>query len=255
MPVPFKLFGLQRSGTNLARLLMLQNFEATSLEIGHEWKHGRISDAHRDWIHEGQPVRLIICVKNPYAWLVSCYNYFVTNLHADPTIDRSFQKTWDFSQFVQNPSYNFKNPIDRWNSMIRHWLEFPTNKQFSEIILHESMLDAQGQRGVLERIEKNQKLFRKCNEINSASQRVGIGMRLQGNFNFEYYEQKHYLVHYSEYLLDFVNQFVDLNTLAFLGYKKQFCKNNRVTKSSRSLIHIILILLHVCTIPACGIQF
>jgi hypothetical protein len=200
---------------------MLQNFEATSLEIGHEWKHGYISDQHRDWNQDGQPVRLIICVKNPYAWLVSCYNYFMTNQHADPTIDQSFQKAWDFDQFIQNPSYHFANPIDRWNGLVRHWLEFPTNKQFSEIILHESMLDTQGQRSVLERIEKNQQFARKRDVINGASKRVGIGMRLQGNFNFEYYQQKHYMAHYSENLLDFVNQLIDPNILTLLGYKKE----------------------------------
>jgi hypothetical protein len=219
--IPFKLFGLQGSGTNLARLLLLQAFEVASLETGHEWKHGYISAEHRGWMHDGQPVRLIICVKNPYAWLVSCYNYFVTNLGTDPTVDQGFRRAWGFAQFVQYPSYNFKNPIDRWNSLIRHWLEFPSQPQFSEIILQESMLDAQGQQSVLARIETNQHLSRKNYKvICETSRRVGVEMRLGERFDAEYYRQRRYLAHYSGCLLDFVNQSIDMDLFRLFGYEK-----------------------------------
>jgi hypothetical protein len=218
-PIPFKIFGLQRSGTNLAQLLMLQNFEVASLEKQNEWKHGPISEKHRDWVKDGQPVRLIICVKNPYAWLVSCYNYFRLNKHFDRTIDRCFQKTWTFGQFVHKPSYNFQNPIDRWNKMIRHWLDFPVHKKYSEIILHESMLDPQGQQANLLRIEVNQGLVRKGTVIADMARKVDCDMRLRGDFNFEVYQQKQYMVHYPDKLLSFVNEAVDMDLFRRFGYK------------------------------------
>ena len=38
--IPFKVFGLQRTGTNLMVALLTRNFVVRSLEIGAEWKHG-----------------------------------------------------------------------------------------------------------------------------------------------------------------------------------------------------------------------
>ncbi len=217
---PFKLFGLQRSGTNLARWLLLHNFEAVSLEVGNEWKHGAIASEHQNWICDGEHVRLIICIKNPYAWLVSCYNYFASNRYADRTIDNNFDETWDFNQFVMSPSYHFTNPIVRWNSMVRHWIEFPTHRQFSEVVLHESMLNAKSQLEVLTRIENNQHLLRKREGIRDISERVDIGMQLREPFQFEYYLSRCYLDHYSERLLNFVNQFVDADLFKRFGYQK-----------------------------------
>lgn len=219
-PIPFKLFGLQRSGTNLARWLMLHNFHVVSLEMGNEWKHGVISVDHQNWIYNGEHVRLIICVKNPYSWLVSCYNYFVTNYTADPTVDRNFDRAWSFEEFVQSPSYHFRNPIERWNRMIRHWIEFPVCGQFTEVILHELMLDVQNQRDVLTRIEQNQRLFRRHKAVRGASQRVDIGMRLREPFESDIYLNTRYLIYYTEHLLDFVNRFVDTGLFEHFGYKK-----------------------------------
>lgn len=219
-PIPFKLFGLQRSGTNLAWLLILENFKAISLEHGNEWKHGYISDNHRSWTEDGQPVRLVICIKNPYSWLVSCYNYFKVQKDVDPSIDRNFQGTWDFAQFVQSPSYGFKNPIDRWNSLNRHWLEFPAQKEFSEFILHESMLHPQGQYDVLTRMQRNQHFSRRRGAIHIVSQKIDIGMQFHGRFDAEYYQNKRYLKCYSKHLLDFLNDSVDDQLLQLFGYQR-----------------------------------
>ena len=61
--IPFKLFGLQRSGTNLMQLLMLSNFQVRSMERSLEWKHGRVRDAHRRV--DGIPLRLDSLCQKP----------------------------------------------------------------------------------------------------------------------------------------------------------------------------------------------
>jgi hypothetical protein len=191
-----------------------------SLEKGLEWKHGFISPEHRNWRHDGEPVRLIICIKNPYAWLVSCYNYFVENYHADGTVDRAFKMSWDFENFVKSPSYDFKSPVDRWNTLLRHWLEFPENMEFTEIVLHESLLDESGQRRELRRIEKNQSLLRRKAKLLGISRRVDTEMRMRDPFNKAYYAKKRYFAYYSNEALEFVNSSIDMDLLNALGYKK-----------------------------------
>ncbi len=69
--IPFKVFGLRRTGTNLMVALLTRNFFVHSLEIGAEWNHGPVD---------------------------SCFRYFQGSLDADPTVT---------PQFVTNPSMSF----------------------------------------------------------------------------------------------------------------------------------------------------
>jgi hypothetical protein len=72
--------------------LLLKNFRALSCEIGTPWKHGPASGF--PYWYEGEPVRVIVCVKNPYAWLdppglprgVSGYS---ATRRSHPTLSRS----------------------------------------------------------------------------------------------------------------------------------------------------------------------
>ncbi len=66
--IPFKVFGPQRTGTNLMVALLTRNFFVHSLEIGAEPKHGPVEKVERQW--NGTPARFVLCVKNPYAWLL-----------------------------------------------------------------------------------------------------------------------------------------------------------------------------------------
>src|SRR4051812_23752277 len=103
--VPVKIFGLQRTGTNLAAALLSRNFQVKLIEHGTEWKHGRVGDASRTW--NGSPVGFVLCVRNPYSWLVSCYRYFTKALGRDPTLPPQFAQDPPSSleSFVKSPSY------------------------------------------------------------------------------------------------------------------------------------------------------
>lgn len=48
MSVPFRVFGLQRSCTNLAGYLCLTNFDLRECEKGLEWRHWYIEQYSRE---------------------------------------------------------------------------------------------------------------------------------------------------------------------------------------------------------------
>ncbi len=74
-PAPLRVFGLQRTCTNLVRRGLMENFEVHPLTDGADWKHGPIGrTGWKEW--NGQLPRIVVCVRNPYAWLASCYGYF-----------------------------------------------------------------------------------------------------------------------------------------------------------------------------------
>src|SRR6185437_7112132 len=148
--IPFKVFGLQRSGTNLMVALLTRNFHVHSLEHEAEWKHGPVRMPNRTW--NGVPARFILCVKNPYAWVVSCYRYFQRSWQCDPTVAPQFQQnpSMPFDQFLRSPSYGFESPIHRWNQMHRLWLAtLPTAR--TQVVRQEDQLTQS--REVLYRIE------------------------------------------------------------------------------------------------------
>src|SRR5258708_8117767 len=143
IPHPFKVFGLQRTGTNLIRALLTRNFHVGYLEESATgWKHGpsRIKDT--TW--NGTPIRFIVCVKNPYAWASSCYRFFRRVYDGDVTMAPQFQRdpSMSFDEFVMTPSYTFETPIHRWNEMNRLWLStLPTERTL--VVRQEDLVEDQ----------------------------------------------------------------------------------------------------------------
>jgi hypothetical protein len=120
--IPFKVIGLQRTGTNLMVALLARNFHVHSLEIGAEWKHGPVEQPDRRWNHT--PARFVLCVKDPYAWLASCFRYFRVAIGTDSTVAPQFVRnsSMPFEEFVLTPSYEFASPVHRWNHLYKLWL-------------------------------------------------------------------------------------------------------------------------------------
>jgi len=65
----FKLFGLQRTATNLVWRGVTENFEVESAEIGGEWKHGPIGRSAE------AGCAIIVCTRHPLAWLDAMYRF------------------------------------------------------------------------------------------------------------------------------------------------------------------------------------
>ena len=160
--VPYKIFGLQRTGTNLMAALLERNFRVLSLEPRTEWKHGPVGKVQRTW--QGQAVRYVVCVRNPYAWLVACYRYFQKVKGLDRSIAPQFERnaSMSFDEFVMTPSYGFDSPVARWNQMNLHWLsELPP--KYTAVVRQEDQLT--GQVAVLKRIERRFGFSRKSDGL------------------------------------------------------------------------------------------
>jgi hypothetical protein len=212
---PFKMFGLQRTGTNLMLSLMKLNFVVYSLERGSEWKHGVVKHPNRIW--NGLPARFVLCVKNPYAWLVSCYRYFQKSYRADGTVAPQFRENaaMSFAEFVRGPCYEFESPVHRWNKMYEHWIAFlPSNRTVT--IRQDDQLYNQYQ--VLEHAEKKLALTRKNECLQCINDKVEVGEKVVGTMNHEYYLMKEYLSEYTHELLNQVNSIIDVNLLSHFYY-------------------------------------
>jgi hypothetical protein len=217
--VPFKMFGLQRTGTNLMRLLMLKNFHVHSAERGGEWKHGPASkELQRQW--NGLPMHFVLCVKTPYAWIFSCYRYFCRSAGSDRTVAPQFRKQRDmtFEQFVYSPTYEFENPVDRWNRMYQHWLQV-LPKDRTLVVRQEDQLEQQ--ETVLTRAAKEFQLAPKANPFIVMDHHIGVDMRVGGSMDRSFYMKRQYLDAYSNLTLDFVNDRLNWHLMEKFNYERE----------------------------------
>lgn len=222
-PVPFKVFGLQRTCTNLTVHLLTKNYRVVPTESGGQWKHGCVR--HFPWQQDGEPVRVIICVKHPLAWLDSFYRWCKGNALPDGRfndgglIKAKFIPTMSFAGFLRMPCYEHATPIDRWNAMNQHWLGLSADPQAVQIVRSEEYYDIAGQRRVLRRLERAFGLERSRERILGQHRRVSANGRVKRvPMAFDYYTQEHYLESYSPFLLQFVRERVDLQLLEQLRY-------------------------------------
>ena len=138
------LFCLQRSGSNLVQRGMDDNFKLPiTNQEPYEWKHGTPPP-----IDETLNRFILICTRNPYAWLVSCYRYFVKEVGDDVTICPEFRKEMTFKDFIRMPSYSFPNPMRRYSIMYEIWLNRGNDRRHRAgklIVNSENMLSEDGQ--------------------------------------------------------------------------------------------------------------
>lgn len=216
--IPFKVFGLQRTGTNLMVALMLRNFHVHSLEIGAEWKHGPIREPERIW--NAQPARFILCVKNPYAWTVSCYRYLRKLYGVDPTVSLEFQRdpSVSFEEFLIRPSYGFPTPIHHWNQMYRLWLSTLPPQRTVVVRQEDQLID---QRKVLQTVQRQFGLSRRAAELQPFAERVDTDSRLLGPMDCDYYLDRQYMLEYSPCVLERVNALIDVPLMKQFGYETE----------------------------------
>ena len=132
-----KQFGLHRSGTNFLRVILQENYQVSVLSLEGGWKHGPYEVPER----LGREVDCVICVKNPYAWLVSIYNY------------RHPEKDVPFPDFVRSPIHivgpdgpdraiDKPNPVRLWVEMNEHWLSVKLESHRLFVFAYEKVLAA-----------------------------------------------------------------------------------------------------------------
>jgi len=147
------MFGLQRTCTNVVLKGIKKNFRMISRERGREWKHGRVRKSADDI-----PI-LVFCFREPFAWLSSMYRWsFSGDRHGCP----HFCKAWSFTDFLARRHYDWPTPVDRWNDLNRHYLNWVQDHPERGIVVRsEDMMSPEDARKQYLRIGKKFGLNRK----------------------------------------------------------------------------------------------
>jgi hypothetical protein len=110
----FILYGLGRSGTNFTKAILEKNFEVYVHQETYGNKHDHFHNVNIPKNHI-----MILCVKNPYDWIKSLYDYTENNLDIS---------TWLRSPNILLSNHNgverltrTSNPVQRWNNYNFHW--------------------------------------------------------------------------------------------------------------------------------------
>jgi hypothetical protein len=221
--------------------LLEDNFNA---EIHHEGNENHLNEKGFciNWKHGpyvGHTLKeefpMVIITKNPYAWLVSCYNYW-RKFPLGPEI-----KDFTFEQFVTSSPCRLegsatvpymcraKNIMQYyWNSYY-HWTSVRSTPFF--VMQYEAILeDAEGAFGKLakcfdlepkrkfENIEKNVLWnWRTMAKGDDHHNKLAEGIRAE-NFNQAYYSNKEYMNHFSNDLLEYIKNEWDFD----LGHKMAY---------------------------------
>ena len=119
MAVEIKQFGLQRSGTNLLRVLLQDNFAAVVLANEGGAKHFEYRVAKV----LGRELDCVVCVKNPFSWLTSFHRWY--HRRDDTTLGEFLSQPLSTTSSVTDQRYSAKNPVRYWNELNAHWLDIP----------------------------------------------------------------------------------------------------------------------------------
>ena len=214
--IPFKVFGLQRTGTNLMVALLTRNFHVHSLEIGAEWKHGPVEQPDRTW--NNTPARFVLCVKDPYAWLVSCFRYFRESVDADSTVAPQFvgNPSMSFDEFVMTPSYEFASPVHRWNQMYKLW-PATLSAERTVVVRQEDQLSDQ----IAVLAEAQRKLgLTPLGHLQAIAQRVDVEGTLGTAMNRSYLDRQ-YMASFPPPLLEHVNHILDPELMDRFQYEQE----------------------------------
>lgn len=117
-----KQYGLPRSGTNAAKALLEKHLAVgvMATELGN--KH-MVSELPRE---EPEVDGVVVSVRDPYAWLWSNWQRTPeaqqARLSPEPYWSEWLRKRCP-AQVGGRGWWNFKNPVDRWNTMNWHWLK------------------------------------------------------------------------------------------------------------------------------------
>lgn len=220
-----KIFGLQRSGTNYLSYLINENFNDVHalVNLG-GWKHGFYAVP---WIL-GQEAHVLGIIKNPYAWLVSIYNYWGRDRVRNVGPDIRGVK---FENFIKNRVifekqkdipyvYRSANPIQHWNNMNFHWSSIRLNEKKLCIVKYETLLcnletTVYDIKNALSLELKNESI------ITSDKKFIPSGEQIKTNnesFDKEYYLNDSFLSYYTPELIEFVNKELDLDVMVHYKY-------------------------------------
>jgi len=230
-----KQYGLHRSGTNFLRVILEQNYWVTVHSNEGGWKHGPYELVQR----LGRELHCLLCVKDPYAWLVSLHRY------------RHPENDVAFSEFVRSPlrivgpdgdsrAIEKPNPARLWIDQHEHWLSVKLASHNFYVFQYEKVLaDPEGS---IKELVKDAQLKRQLPFKWKVRKLVGLGAapafyvpprqlgalrdhykkkNLETGVSFQagYYSGREYLRQYDPSLLQFVNDNLKPELVTRLGYE------------------------------------
>lgn len=219
MAVEIKQFGLQRSGTNLLRVLLQDNFDA----LVHANEGGAKHYEYRVAEVLGRELDCVVCVKDPFSWLTSFHRWYHRN---DDTSLRHFvSQPLTTHSSVTDQSYSAKNPVRYWNELNAHWLGIPLREGRILVSRYEDVVEDQ-ERSVcgladelgLERTSARWKAPKR--QLRALKEDYAAGsIERRERFDPAYYRERRYLAEFDDECLDFVRSELDPELMDRLGYK------------------------------------
>lgn len=224
-----KVHGIFRSGTNLAKYILLDQFdcEVTFNESGH--KHLPLPYLPHEKLSSELPV--VVCIKHPLANLVSLFRYAqsVDFLHFE------CGKTWDtflrekfiirMNSDMSQAAHRFNNPVDYWNSFYYNALSLPSHRLF--VMKYEDLLadpDREVSRlaGHFAQVSRHSSSFSLPESVMAKSkdgdglEDLSTGSRFAGE---DFYLGREYLRNFTHEQLDWLRVNLDQQVMSVAGYE------------------------------------
>jgi len=215
-----KQFGLPRTGTNYCRFLLERNYQVEVLVDKEGWKHGYLSPM----LH---PCRMCVMLsKDPFAWFTSALRLYRHYMLSTYSVTVSSLGGFLRSKFIigdRGCLLSFKNPIDCWNVMTRHWLSIPyTGRNFIAVRYEDLVKTPEETLGF---IAKRFRLVRKIGDFENTAQTLGmssdnqnVSQRSQA-FDPAYYLERKYMSLYTPEQIAYVNERLEKALLKKLKYQ------------------------------------
>ena len=214
-PMKWKLYGLQRTGSNAVRVLIRRNFTGhEGTESGGPWKHGPIRMAGPE-----TGVRTVICIRNPYIWIPCLHRYFTRQKGRDKTICRRFRKSQDLEHLLTHRHYRWANPILRWNHMNQDYLQWHDEHPGMSVVIDAGqMVPVDRQREVVDHIQATLGFTRQDDAYHLVHKRINNCTRAKGPMNFDYYLERRWAADLQPHMVSFINEHVDRDLMDRMGY-------------------------------------
>ena len=249
MTTYIKQYGIQRSCTNFVKVLLENNLEDTVILtniLG--WKHGphkdKIDWEGKDWnagkkvedyvsskelssiknAYMEERIQYIICLKDPYAWLMSYSKYMnrqdkVRSIGGLVSEGKKFVARKRGVQLDEMGEY-----LENWNLMHRNWADLnDTNRKCTTTKFEDLLQNPQSE---VERLSTffNTKMKDEFYIPEKKMKRGGEKMAKDNStedvaFDKEYYYEKKYLSHFNDEMLAEVRKNIDQEVAERLGYK------------------------------------
>ena len=198
-----RLHGLMRSGTNLASWLFSHNYDVQIQTNEPDWKHGPIC-------HSVLEEQVVLTVRHPCSWLWSayCFGSETTDVVAD-------FESWIFGKI---PHHDRQLPeLSLWSLANGYWI---WRLPFVRVLRLEDMLTAP--EATADTVAAELGLGRKTTEFELPEKRLGPDKRqARGTFasiNKREIDERRWLHHLTQDMLDFARDNIDSALLELLGY-------------------------------------